>query len=58
MISSCQNGVVNIWMIDNGQKVKQFSNCHNSVEVTAIELNEDCNQFLTGLLQGDDHLWH
>jgi len=35
-------------MIDNGQKVKQFTDCHKTAEITTLELDHSKTRLFTG----------
>lgn len=50
MISSCEDGVVTVWSVDNGHKIKQFVDCHGNNELTTMLLQEDGSRLLTGLI--------
>lgn len=41
-----------MWMIDTGQKVKQFSNCHGSAEVTCLTQDPTETRLMTGSTDG------
>mgnify|MGYP000199266853 CR=1 FL=1 len=41
-----------MWMVDTGQKVKQFSNCHGSAEVTCLTQDPTETRLMTGSTDG------
>ena len=47
----CQGGTVVIWMIDTGQKVKNF-NTHSGSEVTALAQDATETRIYTGATDG------
>nr|XP_018668447.1 WD repeat-containing protein 49-like [Ciona intestinalis] len=57
VISACQAGTVTVWMIDNGQKVKQFTNCHGQAEITTLELDHSRTRLFTGSTDGTIKVW-
>ncbi|XP_013414484.2 WD repeat-containing protein 49-like [Lingula anatina] len=57
VISSCQAGTVVVWMIDTGQKVKQFTNTHGTNEVTALALDQSETRLYTGSTDGTVKIW-
>ncbi|XP_076812547.1 cilia- and flagella-associated protein 337-like [Clavelina lepadiformis] len=57
VISACQGGTVTVWMIDNGQKVKQFTNCHGKSEITTLELDHSRTRLFTGSTDGTIKVW-
>ncbi|XP_039249520.2 cilia- and flagella-associated protein 337-like [Styela clava] len=57
VVTTCQDGTVNMWMIDNGQKVKQFTNCHGNHEITALAFDDNETRFLTASTDGTVKIW-
>nr|CAB3267710.1 WD repeat-containing protein 49-like [Phallusia mammillata] len=57
VISACQAGTVTVWMIDNGQKVKQFTDCHKTAEITTLELDHSKTRLFTGSADGTIKVW-
>ena len=51
IVSVCQGGTVIIWMIDTGQKVKNFKT-HNGSEVTALAQDITETRIYTGSTDG------
>ena len=41
-----------VWMIDTGQKVKQFTNTHGNAEVTALAQDPSETRLYTGSTDG------
>ncbi|KAL5020149.1 hypothetical protein ScPMuIL_003041 [Solemya velum] len=56
-VSVCQSGTVIVWMIDTGQKVKQFSNIHGHSEVTCIAQDQSQTRLFTGSTDGTVKFW-
>lgn len=52
MISVCQAGTLIVWMIDTGQKVKQFNNTHANAEVTCLAQDPTETKLFTGSTDG------
>lgn len=52
MVSVCQGGTVIVWMVDTGQKVKQFTNTHGHAEVTALAQDQSETRLFTGASDG------
>ncbi|CAH1788695.1 unnamed protein product [Owenia fusiformis] len=55
VISACQGGTVQIWMVDSGQKVKQFTQAHGTAEVTTLAQDE--TRLFTGSTDGTVKVW-
>ncbi|CAG2253721.1 WD repeat-containing protein 49 [Mytilus edulis] len=52
IISVCQQGTMIVWMIDTGQKVKQFNNIHGTSEVTCLAQDSFGSKIYTGGTDG------
>lgn len=48
----CQAGTMIVWMIDTGQKVKQFNNTHANSEVTCLAQDPTETKLFTGSTDG------
>ncbi|XP_059802805.1 WD repeat-containing protein 49-like isoform X3 [Hypanus sabinus] len=57
VISSDVGSTVTIWMIETGQKVKQFTGCHGNSEITAMALNETGTRLFTAGVDGTVKIW-
>ncbi|KAJ8313468.1 hypothetical protein KUTeg_008979, partial [Tegillarca granosa] len=57
VISVCQSGTIIVWMIDTGQKVKQFNHTHGSSEVTCLAQDAQETKFFTGSTDGTVKIW-
>lgn len=57
VVSACQEGTVTIWLIDTGQKVKQFLNCHGNSEITTLAFDQTETRLLTGSTDGTVKVW-
>ncbi|EDV25751.1 uncharacterized protein TRIADDRAFT_55170 [Trichoplax adhaerens] len=56
VISVCHDGDINIWRLDNGQRVKQFTSTHDA-EVTAMTLDQYSMKILTASVDGIIKVW-
>ncbi|XP_065937258.1 LOW QUALITY PROTEIN: cilia- and flagella-associated protein 337 [Magallana gigas] len=57
VISVCQAGTLIVWMIDTGQKVKQFNNTHANAEVTCLAQDPTETKLFTGSTDGTVKVW-
>ncbi|XP_053387026.1 WD repeat-containing protein 49-like isoform X3 [Mercenaria mercenaria] len=57
VVSVCQAGTMVMWMIDTGQKVKQFNGCHGSAEVTCLTQDSTETRLLTASTDGTVKIW-
>lgn len=57
VVSASQDGTVTIWMIETGQKVKQFLKCHGTSEINALAFDSNETRFLTGSSDGTIKIW-
>ncbi|XP_078586384.1 cilia- and flagella-associated protein 337-like [Branchiostoma floridae x Branchiostoma japonicum] len=57
VISGCQGSTVTVWIIDSGQKVKQFENCHGSAEITTMALDPSDTRLYTASTDGTVKIW-
>lgn len=44
---------VNVWDIDTGEMVVQFSDCHGNNEITAMTIDASGRRLITGSRNGD-----
>ena len=44
---------VNVWDIDTGEMVVQFSDCHGNNEITAMTIDASGRRLITGSRKGD-----
>ena len=51
-MSVCQAGTIIMWMIDTGQKVKQFNGTHGNAEVTCLGQDQTETRLYTGSTDG------
>ncbi|KAF6122584.1 WD repeat domain 49 [Phyllostomus discolor] len=57
VISSDVGSTVSFWMIDTGQKVKQFTGCHGNAEISTMALDANETRLLTGSTDGAIKVW-
>ncbi|XP_022090760.1 WD repeat-containing protein 49-like isoform X1 [Acanthaster planci] len=57
VVSACQGSTVNMWLLDTGQKVKQFINCHGNSEITTLALDHSETRLFTGSTDGTVKVW-
>ncbi|XP_045053607.2 cilia- and flagella-associated protein 337 isoform X3 [Desmodus rotundus] len=57
VISSDVGSTVSFWMIDTGQKVKQFTGCHGNAEIRTMALDANEMRLLTGSTDGTIKVW-
>ncbi|XP_041356070.1 WD repeat-containing protein 49-like [Gigantopelta aegis] len=57
VISVCQAGTIVMWMIDTGQKVKQFNSSHGTAEVTCLSQDLSETRLFTGSTDGTVKVW-
>ncbi|XP_075806804.1 cilia- and flagella-associated protein 337 [Microtus pennsylvanicus] len=57
VISSDVGSTVSFWMIETGQKVKQFSGCHGNAEISTMALDANETRLLTGSTDGTVKVW-
>ncbi|XP_035873531.1 WD repeat-containing protein 49 isoform X2 [Phyllostomus discolor] len=57
VISSDVGSTVSFWMIDTGQKVKQFTGCHGNAEISTMALDANETRLLTGSTDGTIKVW-
>ncbi|XP_075405008.1 cilia- and flagella-associated protein 337 [Tenrec ecaudatus] len=57
VISSDTGSTVSFWMIDTGQKIKQFTGCHGNAEISTMALDADETRLLTGSADGAVKIW-
>ncbi|XP_035829374.1 uncharacterized protein LOC101863074 [Aplysia californica] len=52
IVSVCQAGTITMWLVDTGQKVKQFNNTHGNSEVTCLTQDQSETRLYTGSTDG------
>ncbi|XP_004424832.2 PREDICTED: WD repeat-containing protein 49 [Ceratotherium simum simum] len=57
VISSDAGSTVSFWMIDTGQKIKQFTSCHGNAEISTLALDANETRLLTGSTDGTVKVW-
>ncbi|XP_033126562.1 WD repeat-containing protein 49-like isoform X2 [Anneissia japonica] len=57
VVSACQGSTVIVWMLDTGQKAKQFLNCHGNSEITTLAFDQSETRFMTGSTDGTVKIW-
>ncbi|XP_067850768.1 cilia- and flagella-associated protein 337-like [Heptranchias perlo] len=57
VISSDIGSTVIVWMIETGQKIKQFTGCHGNSEITTMALDATETRFFTGSVDGTVKIW-
>ncbi|XP_023593720.1 WD repeat-containing protein 49 [Trichechus manatus latirostris] len=57
VISSDTGSTVSFWMIDTGQKIKQFTGCHGNAEISTMALDVNETRLLTGSTDGTVKIW-
>ncbi|XP_048251647.1 WD repeat-containing protein 49-like isoform X1 [Haliotis rufescens] len=57
VVSVCQAGSIIVWLIDTGQKVKQFNSSHGNSEVTCITQDPSETRLYTGSTDGTVKVW-
>ncbi|XP_077608356.1 cilia- and flagella-associated protein 337 [Crocuta crocuta] len=57
VISSDEGSTVSFWMIDTGQKIKQFTGCHGNAEISTMALDANETRLLTGSTDGTIKVW-
>ncbi|KAK7491119.1 hypothetical protein BaRGS_00017683, partial [Batillaria attramentaria] len=57
VVSVCQAGTLVMWMVDSGQKVKQFNQIHGNSEVTCLSQDHSQTRLFTGSTDGTVKVW-
>ncbi|XP_076439227.1 cilia- and flagella-associated protein 337-like isoform X1 [Babylonia areolata] len=57
VVSVCQAGTLVMWMVDSGQKVKQFNQVHGNSEVTCLTQDASQTRLYTGSTDGTVKVW-
>ncbi|XP_072330537.1 cilia- and flagella-associated protein 337-like isoform X1 [Scyliorhinus torazame] len=57
VISSDIVSTVTVWMIETGQKIKQFPECHGNSEITTMALDDAETRFFTASVDGTVKIW-
>jgi WD40 repeat protein len=50
VMSGCQEGVINVWDVESGGRVKTFHDIHGAAELTALALDSNYKRIITGAL--------
>lgn len=53
MVVGGEGSEVNVWDIDTGEMVVQFSDCHGNNEITAMTIDASGRRLITGSRKGD-----
>ncbi|XP_074860475.1 cilia- and flagella-associated protein 337 [Carettochelys insculpta] len=57
VISSDRGSTITFWLIDTGQKIKQFTGCHGKAEISTMTLDTTETRLLTGSTDGTVKIW-
>ncbi|XP_035239652.1 WD repeat-containing protein 49-like [Anguilla anguilla] len=57
VISSDAGSTITCWLIDTGQKVKQFNHCHGDAEISTMALDASQTRLFTGGSDGSVKVW-
>ncbi|EDO44327.1 predicted protein [Nematostella vectensis] len=57
VVTACAGSVITMWMIDTGQKVKQFANAHGNAEITTITQDATETRLFTASADGTVKIW-
>ncbi|KAM4889331.1 cilia- and flagella-associated protein 337 [Thomomys bottae] len=57
VISADVGSAVSFWMVDTGQKIKQFTGCHGNAGISAMALDANETRLLTGGTDGTVKVW-
>ncbi|XP_063162885.1 WD repeat-containing protein 49 [Candoia aspera] len=57
VISSDKGSTVIFWLIDTGQKIKEFTGCHGNAEISAMALDGTETRLFTGSTDGTVKVW-
>ncbi|KAK7096335.1 hypothetical protein V1264_005639 [Littorina saxatilis] len=57
VVSVCQAGTLVMWIVDSGQKVKQFNQVHGNSEVTCLAQDQSQTRLYTGSTDGTVKVW-
>ncbi|XP_069848045.1 cilia- and flagella-associated protein 337 isoform X1 [Dipodomys merriami] len=57
VISADVGSAVSFWMVDTGQKIKQFTGCHGNAEISTMALDANETRLLTGGTDGTVKVW-
>ena len=58
VVSGCEDSVIKVWDIQNGEKTFQYSGVHENVEITAMNFDNSGRRLITGSRNGDILLWN
>ncbi|XP_060098428.1 WD repeat-containing protein 49 isoform X1 [Heteronotia binoei] len=57
VITSDTGSTVIFWLIDTGQKTKEFTRCHGNAEISTMALDESETRLFTGSTDGTVKIW-
>ncbi|XP_067024528.1 cilia- and flagella-associated protein 337-like isoform X2 [Acropora muricata] len=57
VVSAGSGSVITMWMIETGQKVKQFANAHGNSEITTLTQDSTETRLLTASADGTVKIW-
>ncbi|XP_061074254.1 WD repeat-containing protein 49-like [Conger conger] len=57
VISSDAGSTITCWLMDTGQKVKQFTQCHGNAEISTMALDSSQTRLFTGGSDGSVKVW-
>ncbi|XP_034988262.2 WD repeat-containing protein 49 isoform X2 [Zootoca vivipara] len=57
VISSDAGSTVIFWLIDTGQKIKEFTGCHGNAEISTMALDGTQTRLFTGSTDGTVKIW-
>lgn len=57
VVSACTGSVITMWMIETGQKVKQFANAHGNSEITTLAQDATETRLFTASADGTVKIW-
>ncbi|PFX20038.1 WD repeat-containing protein 49-like isoform X1 [Stylophora pistillata] len=57
VVSACTGSVITMWMIETGQKVKQFANAHGNSEITTLTQDATETRLFTASADGTVKIW-
>ncbi|KAI8904018.1 WD40-repeat-containing domain protein [Gorgonomyces haynaldii] len=58
VVSGCDEGIVNIWDIDSGQRTFTFDQTHGASEITAMAFDSSQRRLFTGARDGTIKCWN
>ena len=58
VVSTSYDSMVCVWDLETGEKVIQFSNCHENCEITAMTFDPTHRRLLTAGKDGSIKIWN